>query len=333
MYVLTSHLIFIHIFDINLFHIIQILQVLYQIYYTTNNGLQIKQFITYEHEKGMKYYWDLVDEHTSFVSISMLCNGEMVKEYGDKLLYNKCQKQAKYDYKYIKETVHLESLHKEDIVKKWNRKHDAEWLLSMDKEEIAALFTDLYNIPTAQIAIRLYDKLIQTLKYDVYDENDAQNKLKSDNIMFLWTKKNDDADITALDHIHFLYVVSLILDELKIKYKKVDIKKILFCLHEIEMNGLMFMKIARDTFKRSVVMHSQSFNQSIELEALQQLIECTETLYSEIQFFKLKSIRPSSICNISINTHDHTVNEEKSTNSVNVFQQHISEIFNVSLCL
>eukprot|EP01084_Bolivina_argentea_P170462 295387_1 len=287
--------------------------VLYQIYHQRMNveHVKIEKFITYHHDKSLKHYWALVHEGANKYSISMLCNGAIVKQYGEVDEYKRCNKEALDDYKFISKWCHVNLLNKNSIVNAWNsQKYDSKWLLSTQKEEIVEIFTkDQFKLPTVQIAIRLYNKLLKTIKSTAENEDSVVTKSENDNcddIMFLWTKKKEDMKVYNLDHTHFLYVVSLVLEKLKKDFEKINIKEMLICLHKIEMNGLMFSKIDSEVFKQSVILHSHAFNE-IDLQSLHQLKNCTEKLWEEINNFdslrKEINKNPSSICSISLSSN------------------------------
>eukprot|EP01084_Bolivina_argentea_P263451 445919_1 len=266
---------------------------LYQVYYIdTDDEWKTKTFITYEHDKAMEYFKETINKK---YSTSMLCNGRVLKEYGLGDYYTISTATAQSDYDTIHQALHSEKLDKEEIINKWEEnsyKYNRKWLLSVSKEEFVADFIDQFNNDIVQNAIRVYDKLIATLKFGA-KELKKQDKEHCHDLMFLWTKKDMDENqhVKVLDHNHFLYVVSLILDDLKIEFPEIETKQILLCLHRIEMNGLLFSKIKKNAFTGSVIIYSHSFKK-VEINALKQLVECTDKLYDEINNFNLESIKP-----------------------------------------
>eukprot|EP01083_Nonionella_stella_P165564 551065_1 len=278
----------------------------------------VRKFVTYESEKAMAQYHEVQKERHPTV---LLCNGLAVGSYGDRTRCIQCEEEGKKDYGRIKLFVHDDLLNVDDICDNWTHKYDQKQLLSMQREDVIAQFTDpsLFNIPTIQIAIALYDKLMASLT-DAEIKTDDKKDSYSD-IMFLWTKK--EASIETLDGIHFLYIVSLILDEMKREFNQVDTNQILRCLYDMQINGLMFGKIEQGVFSRSVVMHSHS-SCDIEMDSFKQLMACADRLWVDINEYKLDQIYPSSICNVSLSTqHDESAEskDEHEPKDVPIFEQ------------
>eukprot|EP01084_Bolivina_argentea_P240215 403630_1 len=282
---------------------------LYQVYHieiNENSLSDIKTFITYEHDKAMEHYTDTIEQMNS---TSMLCNGRVLKEYGKSNYYTHTTAKAIVDYETIELALHSEKLNKDEIINTWrehSEKYNQKWLLSVKKEDFVADFVETFKNDVVQNAMKLYDKLIATLKFGD-TELKKKGKKHCHDEMFLWTKKDMDEkqQVKALDNIHFLYIVSLILDdhEIKIEFPQVETKQILLCLHKIGMNGLLFSKIEKNAFTGSVIIYSHSFKQ-VKIEALKQLVECTDELYDKLNTFDLESIQPSSICSISLSNSE-----------------------------
>eukprot|EP01083_Nonionella_stella_P190263 704683_1 len=324
---------------------------LYQVYHT-DHGDQKHTFITYEHHEAMAHYRNTIEQK---YSTSMLCNGKIIKEYGESESYTESTKDAQKDYRIIHHTLYSAKLDKSLIVMNWKMQYQSypqKWLLSVKKEDFVDVAVNVFQMDNVQNAMKLYKKLIRLVNYeDTIQEAEAkvdgQDDMLCDDIMFLWTRKDvEDASIApkthtahrtgkhtvhrsigytqsydqalllsppseskednnnnimSLDHIHFLYVVSRVLDTLKLKaeFNQVDRKAMLLCLHRVRMNGLVFSKITKHVFIGSVIIYSHSFQQ-VDMKSLIQLKNCTEQLYDQIKAFDLESITPSSICNISL---------------------------------
>eukprot|EP01083_Nonionella_stella_P279631 951219_1 len=276
----------------------------------------IRQCVTYQSEKAMETYHAMQKQRYPTV---LLCNGSLMGLYGERTRCTACQKKAESDYTAFNKFVHNELLDVSHIVQECNTKYDQKQLLSMQREDAIAQFTDAksFNIPTIQIAIDLYDQLMAIL---IENPKSDVPRTYSD-IMFFWTKK--EPSIMTLDSIHFLYIVSLILDEMKREFNQVDTNQILRCLYDMQINGLMFGKIEQGVFSRSVVMHSHS-SCDIEMDSFKQLMACADRLWVDINEYKLDQIYPSSICNVSLSTqHDESAEskDEHEPKDVPIFEQ------------
>eukprot|EP01083_Nonionella_stella_P064425 167859_1 len=272
----------------------------------------VRNCVTFRNEKAMNIYHEMQKERYPTV---LLCNGSLVGSYGDRTRCTLCQNQAIKHYEVFKVFLHEELLDVSHILQECSSRYDQQRLLSMQRHDVIAQFTDAksFNIPTLQIAMDVYDQLTAILKLETCTniKKHPMNVVKStySDIMFLWMKK--EPNIKTLDRVHFLYIVSLILKEIKTEktFHKVDHDLIMRCLYDIQMNGLMFAKIARDVFTRSVVMHSQYSSDGVEVDAFNQLMECTTSLWDGISGFNLCTIKPSSICNVTLSVKDGIPNE------------------------
>ena len=125
------------------------------------------KYVTYENDKAMKKYHEMVD---SKYSSSVLCNGKILKEYGIKDLYDYCTIRAQQDYQTIACHLHLDKINKFELITKWEqyqKKYDQKWLLSVRKEEFVQIVcSKTFQIPTVQIALKLYQDLTDILKYE-----------------------------------------------------------------------------------------------------------------------------------------------------------------------
>eukprot|EP01083_Nonionella_stella_P269388 911391_1 len=284
--------------------------------HTVHKYVNISQNIQLN-SKAMQIYCDLQKQMNPTV---ILCNGATFGSYGDRNCIARCTREATEDYKKIKLYLCDDLLPIGKMLKHWeSEEYDQQQLLSLQREEAIAVFThtDSLNMPTLQIAAQLYDKLMKILKFEqVLDDhyvlkdeiNDGDESTFSD-IMFLWTKKEFavDVDIKTLDDVHFLYIVSLILNDLKTEFDKVDTRNILRCLRKIRMNGLMFVTVNHDVFTRSVIMDSL-YPQDIDFPSFNQLVRCVDRLWSSICDYKLQT--QPSICTVSLSGKDD-INEEK----------------------
>eukprot|EP01083_Nonionella_stella_P318545 1164958_1 len=278
---------------------------LYQVYHV-NDRQNIEKHITYEHNEAMTHYNATIQQK---YSTSMLCNGKTIYEYGKPDICQRCTDDAETDYNKIYESLHSFKLDKYEILNVWREnanQYDQKWLLSVKKEEFVADAIDRFSIDTVQNAIKLYEKLVCAIKYggDEVKQPDKTNEEEPGDIMRLWTKKDTDAraQIEPLDHIHFLYIVSIILEDLlktETRFKEVDTNPILRCLYDTKMNGLLFSKIDEDTFIGSVIIHSHSFKE-VKVERLSKLVAISTKLYRQLKLFQLESIKPSSIFSIPL---------------------------------
>eukprot|EP01084_Bolivina_argentea_P281939 482500_1 len=291
------------------------LNFLYQIYYIDVTDFQTtKSFITYDHVEAMtRYKRAVANKH----STSMLCNGHVLKEYGLSTYYQMSTEQAKNDYDMIDQCLHREKLDKQNIVNNWQRnshKYNQKWLLSVKKEEFVSDFMEQFGGDIVQNAIKLYDKLITIIKFG---EQESKTDEKSIHLKstFLW---NPGKLVKSLDHLHFLYLVSVVLDEIKPNFQHVDTRQILLCLHNMEMTGLMFSKIGKNAFTGSIVVDSHSFKE-IKIDVLKQIVDCANKLYEHIHDFNLESIQASSVCSLYLSNSDELddeKNEEKNQKDI-----------------
>eukprot|EP01083_Nonionella_stella_P108317 314920_1 len=151
----------------------------------------------------------------------MICNGKTIYEYGKPDICQRCTDDAETDYNKIYESLHSFKLDKYEMLSVWREnanQYDQKWLLSVKKEDFVADAISKLSIDTVQNAIKLYDKLVCAIKYgdDVKQPMNQRNEEEPGDLVLLWTKKDTDArvQIKPLDHIHFLYIVSIILDDL-----------------------------------------------------------------------------------------------------------------------
>eukprot|EP01083_Nonionella_stella_P019860 55124_1 len=237
---------------------------------------------------------------------SVSCNGKSLYESGNADVCQQCSNEAEEDYSSILAWFIGKKLNYSDIIKRWKAKsylYDQTWLSSVKRDTFIEVALSSFGITIIQNAIQLYNRLTEYDKRKymyAHDSNEPskerRNEMCSDT-MFLWTKKI--ADIASLDDTHFLYVSALILGNLKPKFEEVEMVNILRCLHKIKLNGCLFKKLDRKVLQHSIIMHSISFKE-VGLEVFDQLKRCTERLCEQLDGFDLKSIPPSSICNVPL---------------------------------
>eukprot|EP01084_Bolivina_argentea_P105861 189588_1 len=73
------------------------------------------------------------------------------------------------------------------------------------------------------------------------------------------------------------------------------------------MNGLMFTKVNKKVFEKSIIMYSNSYNE-FTIKSFNQLVQIVRKLYKELYEFDLSSIEPSSVCNIELSRSVHNQN-------------------------
>eukprot|EP01084_Bolivina_argentea_P218348 370554_1 len=194
---------------------------LYQIYTHDLSTLTIHKCVTYDTQMAMKYYKEIIRNNDSNThTIIMYCNGKRIRYYGNNNYYFD-DTEAKKNYKVIIESLHTKLLNKNDIISSWREAdHDERWLLSTKSENVIAFLTTQLGIPTIQIAETVYEKL-KFIKFDTDQSTSLQLEtvaIETNEVMFLWAQRN--LDIKSLDHNHFLFVASLVLDKYNIDIDK-----------------------------------------------------------------------------------------------------------------